>query len=225
MRVVFIIAILTTLASALVAQSSYRQGLLPSVNLNKKLPNNWKVNFKLESRQIFRQRDFGDTAQSGFTHDRTDISILTSRKVGLNNTAAAGYLIRFRDEGTAHRLIQRFTVNQRFIGFRLAHRLGADQTWADQTSIWRLRYRVSGELPLNGQTVDAREPYLKFNNEYLNVFDAGKYDLEIRVVPGIGYAFTDGNKLEVGLDYRVDSFLEGPTETDYWFNMSWYLAF
>lgn len=39
----------------------------------------------------------------------TDYSAMVSRKIGLNNTLAGGYLVRVEDDAVEHRLIQQFT--------------------------------------------------------------------------------------------------------------------
>ena len=65
--------------------------------------------------------------------------------------------------------------------------------------------------------------YLKINNEYLNAFEDREYDLEIRFSPLLGYKLNEGNKLEFGLDYRLDSFLESVTKNHFWTSINWYL--
>ncbi len=106
---------------------------------------------------------------------------------------------------------------------RLAHRFAADQTFGggDPTE-WRLRYRLGTELPLNGQEADPKELYLKINNEYLGSWQGNDSDLEIRLVPVLGYLFTDKNKLEFGLDYRIDSFLANEARQRFWGVLAWY---
>lgn len=106
----------------------------------------------------------------------------------------------------------------------MAHRFSSDQTFnSENPRELRLRYRITAEIPLNGQSVDPGEFYLKLNNEYLNSWQDGEYDLEIRLVPLAGFEFTDNNKLEFGLDYRLSSFLDGSSRNSFWFNIGWYL--
>jgi hypothetical protein len=108
-------------------------------------------------------------------------------------------------------------VVQRLSGWLFAHRVSSEQTFSSvERPEFRLRYRITSEIPLNGVSVDEGEFYVKINNEYLNSLQANKYDLEIRLVPLLGYDITDNFKLELGLDYRVDSFIYTITEHNYW---------
>jgi len=88
---------------------------------------------------------------------------------------------------------------------------------------FRLRYRLSAEIPLNGQSADPKEFYIKINNEYLNSIKENKYDLELRLVPLLGYAVNQNNKLEVGMDYRVRSFLFSPSRHNTWLSFNWFI--
>ena len=221
-----LVSILLTFIGGLMltAQPTYRIGLLPSVNINKGLSDDLSLNFKAESRQSLIKDIFSGYSVSEFEYLLTDLSLIVSQNVGLNNKLAGGYLVRFRDNMSIHKLVQQFTVVRRYTTFRLAHRFAADQAFAsDMPTEVRLRYRFTGEFPLNGEEVDPRETYLKVNNEYLNAFQDGDYDLEIRLSPLIGYVFTDKNKFEFGLDYRVSSFLGSPASNSLWISLNWYL--
>ena len=88
---------------------------------------------------------------------------------------------------------------------------------------YRFRYRATLENPLNGKSIDPKEFYLKINNEYLNAFEDREYDLEIRFSPLLGLKLNERNKLELGLDYRLDSFLENKTRNHFWTSINWYL--
>jgi len=207
------------------AQSSYQFGLLPAFNLNKKLNNGWKINTKIESRQLLKEGVFKEPTTFDYQHGLLDIAIVGSKKIGINNSLATGYLIRFRDGEQLHRLIQQYTITNRLPGFRLAHRIASDQSFQkDKDPGIRLRYRLSVEFPLNGQTVDPQEFYIKINHEYLNAFQSGDYDLETRLSCMPGYKITDNNKLEFGLDYRLSSFIDGPSKNRFWIALNWYVA-
>ena len=204
------------------AQSNLEVGSLPAINFNSDLSNGYKLNFKWESRQVVESQTETSTNRVSFV--LSDFSGIVSKKVGLNSSIAGGYLIRFEGDAIAHRTIQQFTFVRRFTGFRLGQRFASDQTFGKEEDFsLRLRYRLTGEFPLSGQEVDNKEFYLKVNNEYLNAFESNSYDLEIRLVPSLGYLFTDKNKLEAGLDYRIDSFLNGTAVSNLWFAVSWYI--
>lgn len=217
--------ILCLLNTNLWAQNSYKLGLLPGLNINQKLGKNWRLNYKLESRLLGTEGRFSEPTPFAVQHSLTDLAVLSSRKVGLNNSLAGGYLLRLEKGGPSHRLIQQYTLVRSYDEFRLAHRFSADQIFSkkEATEV-RLRYRISFDVPLNGQEVDDRESYLKINNKYLNSLQGGSYGLEIRVVPSLGFVFNDNSKVEFGIDYRLADFLSGPSESSFWLPLSWYIS-
>ena len=214
------------LSTGVWAQGTYEVGLLPGLNINQKLNKNWRLNYKIESRLSGAEGRFSESFNAEPKHVLTDLAVVGSRKVGLNNTLAGGYLIRMEKNGVSHRAIQQYTLVRNYNAFRLAHRFSTDQTFSkEEAAEFRLRYRLSFDVPLNGQEVDDREFYLKLNNEYLNSLQGGTYGLEIRLVPSLGYAFNDANKVELGVDYRLSDFLSGPAENTFWVPLTWYISF
>lgn len=220
---IFVLALMQ-LPFSVSAQSTYQFGALPSLNLNKKLKNDWSLNTKLESRQLFQRGEISGTTDKEYNYVLTDLSLIAAKKVGLNSRIAGGYLIRFEEGKIFHRLIQQYVIVQKLSGWRLAHRLMSDQTFfkIEKPEI-RFRYRITSEIPLNGESVDPGEFYLKLNNEYINSFQAKEYDLEIRLIPLIGYDITDSFKIESGLDYRVNSFLNNGTRHSYWMTFNLFI--
>jgi hypothetical protein len=199
------------------AQSTYQFGGLPSINLNNKLKKDWSLNSKIESRLLFQRGEIKGDVDEKFKYVLTDFSLIAAKKVGLNSRIAGGYLLRLEDGDLFHRFIQQYISVQKFSGFRLAHRVLSDQTYSkSEKPEFRLRYRITSEIPLNGESVDPGEFYVKINNEYINSLQAKQYDLEIRLVPLIGYDFTESFKIETGLDYRVNSFISNNTRHSFW---------
>lgn len=220
----FFVLVLMQLQFSVFAQSTYQFGVLPSVNLNKKMKNNWSLNTKLESRQLFQRGEFNRTADKDYNYVLTDMSLIVAKKVGLNSRIAGGYLIRLEDGNFFHRFIQQYVIVQKLSGWRLAHRIMSDQTFSkiEKPDI-RLRYRITSEIPLNGESVDPGEFYLKLNNEYVNSLQAEEYDLEVRLIPLLGYDIIDNFKIESGLDYRVNSFLNNSTRHSYWMTLNLFI--
>jgi hypothetical protein len=206
------------------AQSTYQIGTLPSINLNHKLENDWSLNFKIESRQLMQKGTFDGESDKSFDYVLTDYSMIAAKKVGLNSRLSGGYLIRFREKEIIHRLIQQYTITQRLTSLRLAHRVVTDQTFFDKENTeYRLRYRLATEIPLNGQSADPQEFYLKISNEYLNSLQSSEYDLEVRLVPLLGYTATEKQKVELGIDYRVNSFLSKNARNSFWICLNWFV--
>lgn len=208
------------------AQGTWELGALPAVNFNKKLQNNWSINGKLESRYLARSGDFNEQILRRNQYVLTDIAFVAAKKIGLNSRVAGGVLARFEDGEFIQRTIQQFVIVQRFRGFRLAHRFVTDQTFSpSEATEWRMRYRISTEIPLNGEALDVNEFYLKLNHEYLNSFQNSDYDLELRVIPLLGYGLSEHLKIETGLDYRLDSFIGGAAEHTYWMTFNLFVDF
>jgi hypothetical protein len=202
------------------AQSTFELGFLPTLNINKKLPKDWSLNFKTESRQSLIKDDFN------YDYLLTDISLAASKKIGINTSVAMGYLMRIDDEGIRNRTIQQITFVKRYTGFRLSHRFLADQTFEkDDETEFRFRYRISSEIPLQGKSLDPKEFFLKINNEYLNSIQDKNYDLEIRGGAFLGYVLSPKNLIELGLDNRLDSFIEGNPRNRFWIGLNFYMSF
>lgn len=220
----FIFFLFFGINSSLNCQSSFYLGSMPGVNINKDLKQDWSLNFSIESRQNLKSWEDGNSSDLMFDYELTDLSLITAKKVGLNSKLAAGYLIRLEGSQVGHRFIQQFSTVRKYSTFRMGHRFSTDQTFGEnEDTEWRFRYRINAELPLNGDSADSGEFYMKLNNEYLNKFQRGDYDLEFRLSPYLGYIFEDTNKIELGLDYRIDGFLDSAAENDFWIRINWYL--
>jgi hypothetical protein len=94
-------------------------------------------------------------------------------------------------------LSQYLRIEERFV------RRTSDGALADDHRFtWRFRYNFAVSIPLKGEAVIARTPFLFFNDEIL--INAGKnvinnYFDQNRLVAGLGYQFT--NKLNAQLGY------------------------
>ena len=207
-------------------QAEYILGVLPEININKSLSNEWKVNANVESRQAFREGLFEESPAYDYEYLLTDISAAVTKGMFFQNAWTLGYLLRLQKDAPAHRLFQQYTFNRRYVGFRIGYRLAADQTFErDVPTEFRFRFRASGELPLRGQAVDRGEYYLKASHEYLNKWAGETYDLETRFTAALGRQIRDFNKLEIGLDYRIDNFLNGAPASSFWMTAGWFFSF
>lgn len=218
MRNYFIVCIfLVAVSLPVIAQNTFQFGLMPSVNLSKKLPKDWSLNFKAESMQSLYNEVFD------YEYQLTDISLIAAKRLSIRTSIGAGYLMRIDDEGLKNRTIQQISIVSALPFFRLSHRFRADQTFKrNYDTEFRFRYRISAEVPLEGQSVDPLEFYLKLNNEYLNSFQAREYDLEIRAAAFLGFALTPDSELEFGVDYRIDSFINGYSRNRVWLGIGFY---
>jgi hypothetical protein len=206
------------------AQRSYQLGALPSLNTNYSLKNDWSLNGRLESRILFLTGRSDGLKNRDFNYQLTDFALLGAKKVGLKSRVAGGFLVRVEGNEIIFRLIQQYIIVRKMSGIRFAHRIMTDQTFSEsEKPDFRLRYRLSTEFALDGESVDPGEFYIKVNNEYLNSMQDLAYDLEIRMVPLLGYSLNDRYKMEAGLDYRINSFIRGKTRHSYWMNFNFFI--
>lgn len=203
-----------------VAQQTNTFGLLSALNLKTRLPKDWFVNFKTESRQQIQSDDFN------LSYQLTDLSIGGGKKIGIRTTIAGSYLFSIEDEGaTSSRFTQQISHIEDYQLIKLAHRLSTDQSIEkDHANKYRLRYRLSGEIPLSGQYLDPTEFFIKISNEYLNSLQENRYDLEIRTAVFLGYAVSPKNKLEFGLDHRMTSIISEKKDR-FWIRLNIYQSF
>lgn len=212
----FISQILVVATSTLYAQNQPNYGILPRVNLSFNLHPKSKLVFGTESRVRLDGNELNLLL--------ADLNVLYSYRVGLQSKLNGGYLIRFRDGQTLHRLIQQFVIVRKWNVSRLSHRIVTDQTFRSQAdAVLRLRYRMALESPLAGEMINKKELYLKLASEVLGILQQRKAELEFRLVPAIGFELNKKNKLELGLDYRVGDFSDsGKRKKDLWMTLSSY---
>jgi len=208
--------------------SSYAQnqvGILPQINIDFSVNKDWKIDSKLEGRQLLFQNPFPEDRNEA-EFERADLELVATRNVSPFNAVGAGYLIRRQDGKFLHRFIQQYSISQKLTSSKLSHRFRTDQTFEKDEKIkFRLRYRFSLEKPLQGQTVDPKEFYLKFNNEYFGSLQESKGNLEIRGLASLGYSLSDKSQLEIGADYRAEDLINSKTIHKLFLNIGWNYEF
>ncbi|MCA1751407.1 MAG: DUF2490 domain-containing protein, partial [Flavobacteriales bacterium] len=88
---------------------------------------------------------------------------------------------------------------------------------------FRLRYRLVAELPLEGYRIDPGEWYFITSNEPIFGVRGGTFSIENRLMGSLGHYFSNRQKLEGGIDYRTDSFLDGGLRQRFWFKVGWFV--
>ncbi|WP_326986214.1 DUF2490 domain-containing protein [Chryseobacterium sp. MP_3.2] len=203
------------------AQSVFQVGILPSAVLTDKKENDWSVIYEIDSRQLLSKGTFNGFTENKYEYFLTDFSVLGAKKISPKSRLAGGYLLRIEQDKIFHRFIQQYTYTHQLDSLALSHRFSSDQTFSPaEKPEFRLRYRLATEIPLAGKTVDADELYFKISNEYLNSWQDSEYDLEMRLVPLLGFNFRNDKKVEMGMDYRLDSFLQNNTRHSFWMNVN-----
>jgi hypothetical protein len=223
MRQLFLTALLIA-PFATSAQQEVILGFLPEISVTHKFSNAWKFAGKVEQMHV-GWRQFGDSdLRSDYSYLRTDISATITYQIDPLISLGGGYLLRLTHGGSAHRTIQQLGIVTLGDNFRLGHRIRMDQTFAAGEDVeFRLRYRLSGELPLEGLSINAREWYAVGAIEQLAGLQSGIVDWEQRLSVGLGHNFNIAHKLELGINYRLDRFINNDGRHRIWWTMSYYV--
>ena len=210
--------ILIFLFNSVSAQIDTQFGLLPKINTSAKLSKSVKWINSIEVRELVYNNEWK------LSHSLIDIASIFSFKTSIDQSLNIGYLIRFRDGQVIHRMLQHYNFVNLSDDHRTAHRIGFEQEFfKDQSTRYRTRYRFTYEKPLNGNKVDLKEFYLKLGAETLYNFTTE--DLEFRLLPYLGYQVTKKNKVELGIDARLNGFLNDNTASKNWLRVTWYTNF
>lgn len=213
------------LSTSISAQTDVRLGGLPTISFNYKAKNNWDFNIKYQSRHYFFQKTSLSNKRISYTYSNSDISILSGKKTGINSKIIVGFLSRITDSQLQFRLTQQFVTQKKFRNFRLAHRIAVDETFSSTDSpLFRFRYRVGSEIPLQGKKVDVNEFYFKLNTEILCLLKNSRYDIETRVTPNFGYVLSNQQKIEIGIDNRWDKLTSNSKRISSLLSITWYLS-
>ncbi len=221
MRVVYISLFLFLFAILPVRSQNFSAGILPEISLSYQWSEKIQQTVKIES---MHEMYTPDSQEPRYYYEQTDVQIFLEGRINPFIRVAGGYQYRFEGQGeNAHRSIQQISFLQRKQGFRLGHRLRTDQTFVPSEAIqWRFRYRLSAEVPLQGQSLDDGEFYLKFSGEPIfSVHDAER-ELETRLSTSLGFLIHAGNKLELGPDYRLEDIMTKGAGHDLWMKLGWF---
>ncbi len=222
-RVCILVCFCKIICYNLIAQTSFTSGLLPKIVISKKLSDHTKLVHSIESRQQLWEHQPNDNYS--YDYLLTDFTTILSFKLSSDKVFNTGYLLRIEGDQFIHRSIFQYSIAQQLESMRVAHRFVTDQTFSTKESPeFRLRYRFTIELPFNGYRVDPGEFYLKVNNEYLGSYQSSNTDLEIRIIPFIGYEVDAKSKIEIGPDYRLSQLFESGTKNRLWFSINYYYA-
>lgn len=216
-----IVLLCLAFSPALNAQSVRLLGLMPEINLRTNISDKINLRTGIESREILSVRSQGES--TGYHHDLVDLTALLFFKTAANSTVSGGYTLRIRDGTIRHRTIQQFTIVSYGEGFRIGHRVATDQTFGNNIpTLLRLRYRATGEIPLNGTRIDPGEFYTKISAEALWLTTKDISELELRFSPVLGFEINKNQGFELGLDYRLKGVTLSGNIHEYWVSLVYF---
>lgn len=226
-RLILVAIFACPLAITTHAQPKITSGLLPKLSLSYDLPKGYKLDNSIESRQKLYGRDPFAQGSFAYAHLLTDFNTSLSKSIGNKRSIGVGYTLRVNDAEIYHRALQQFAWTKTYETFRLVNRLTSDQTFGPKSSVQlRLRYRASFRILLSDKKANSNGFYLKLNNEYLGIINNDKgNDIEIRLVPLMGYEVNPKSAIEFGIDSRINKVFEKNASLSIWINLGFYASF
>ncbi|NBC83121.1 MAG: DUF2490 domain-containing protein [Bacteroidetes bacterium] len=200
-------------------QSTFHAGILPEIAISYSLNEKLKHTTKIES----QHETYFDKWE--YSYSQTDFQSFLDYRFNPFWKGALGYQFRLVEKGNnAHRTIQQIAAVQKYSGFRLGHRFRIDQTFYQSGAAvkYRIRYRLSTEIPLEGESLDPGEYFIILSDEALYSRQDGKNDFENRLAIALGYFVGSKNKLEAGLDYRLEKLLDRKISHNLWLKLGWF---
>ena len=210
MRHFILLLVLLGVGNKVLAQKQTRFVWESMVALNYKIADSWTFNTSLGKRSIWST--VGSNRDSNLRGDFSFVEVnhFATYRINTKIKVSAGYKYRWREpfEGMReyeHRLTQQFAYTHRAEVVRLVSRARAEQRIGNDSFAQRYRYRLSADMPLSGETLDAREFYLVASTEILyEAVDVEINTWENRISGSIGYLITPNLKAELNLTYRLE---------------------
>jgi len=147
-----------------------------------------------------------------YQSEHLQFSTNVSTIVGFYGKISGGVMYRFNtvessDFENELRLSQQYSYGKRFNAIRVVHRLQLDERIRTSSTIWRARYRFSGDLPLNGLKLDKGELYLVISTEsLLSVSSESAPEWDQRFTVALGNQLTDKIKIQLDTEYRIEDY-------------------
>jgi len=176
----------------------------PGVSLTKKIDSRWSYNLSFSGRQRFT--NYGE-GEKNFKTDRWEIKSFGTYTLFGGKKASIGYMYRTVDpfepeSGWEHRITQQFAFITHFGGFRLGNKFRVEQRIRSNDYLTRIRYAISNDFPLQGESLDPKEFYLIGGNELVYAFNSLGDELENRFSLGIGRLIQGGQKIQFSVVSR-----------------------
>ncbi|SMG46924.1 Protein of unknown function [Marivirga sericea] len=209
------------------AQNSPSLRWEPGVSLTKKIDSRWSYNISLSGRQRFT--NFGE-GEKNFKTDRWEVKSFGTYTLFGRRKLSVGYMYRtvdpFESEtGWEHRITQQFAFITTLGGYRLGNKFRIEQRIRSSNYLTRIRYAISNDFPLQGESLDPKEFYLIGGNELVYAFNSLGDELENRFSLGIGRLMPGGRKIQFSVASRYSDLISSERdhiiqfESVYYFNL------
>ncbi|ADR22919.1 hypothetical protein MATR_32320 [Marivirga tractuosa] len=199
----------------------------PGISVTKKIDSRWSYNMSISGRQRFT--NYGE-GESNLKTDRWEIKSFGTYTLFGGKKLSLGYMYRTVDpfepeSGWEHRITQQFAFITNFGGYRLGNKFRIEQRIRSSVYLTRLRYAISNDFPLQGESLDPKEFYLIGGNELVYAFNGLGDELENRFSLGIGRLIKGGQKLQFSVQSRYSDLISSNRdhiiqfESVYYFNL------
>lgn len=200
-------------------------GFFPEMALSHSFTEKYSSTFKIESQHITFNNEDSEPNTWRYAQSLTDFQLFGGLKLSPFWKTALGYQYRVESEAfNSHRFIQQVAFVQNSRAVRFGHRVRTDQTFEPEVDMeFRIRYRFSSEIPMEGLTLDPQEFYLILSDEIIYSIQSWESEIENRLVGSLGYFFSKKSKLEAGLDWRIDRLVAPGIRNRLWFKVGYFL--
>lgn len=186
----------------------------PGLSFTKKIDDRWSYNFSLSGRQRFT--DYG-SGEENFRTDRWEVKAFGTYTLFGKRKLSLGYMYRtvdpFEEEtGFEHRITQQFAFISQIKGLRLANKFRIEERIRSSSYLTRLRYSISSDFPLNGESLDEGEFYFIAGNELVYDFNSTGDELENRLSIGAGKLLRKGQKIQLAVESRYSDLISAATD-------------
>lgn len=225
MRTVLFIVALITGYLVFGQGRSLQSGFGPEISLGHKLSDDFSLNVKVESWHLGHAIVQGEPGDWEYDYRGTDLQLFGSWGFHPLWKVALGYQLNTGPGGMpGHLSIQQLSFLQRLPVLRIGHRLRMDQTYTEEEAVrYRMRYRISAELPIQGRSLDPEEFFFILSDEVLYIQRDEEVQMENRTGGFFGYYLKNGDKVQIGLDHRARFSSVQGTGHRLWLRFAWYV--
>ena len=191
-------------AHIVLAQDDFAFFWEPQLAVNYKVKNDYYHNFTLANRNVVYSNNDLD-----LTVRQVDIRHFSKLKVQDNQSISLGFMWRnskwFDDfRLNEFRITQQYNITTSPTKFRYGHRFRTEQRLFSGLTVFRFRYRLALDFPLQGEKLDVGESYAILGAEALLSLASSidpLYNLRIR--SGMGWRYSPKSKIQFVLEYRL----------------------
>ncbi|PHR97244.1 MAG: hypothetical protein COA80_07925 [Leeuwenhoekiella sp.] len=174
------------------------------IALNYSPPSRWSYNFEVTNRNTFPEED------QPYSVQHVEFSHFTTYESGFYGSVSLGLRYRNQDwfepgRSNEVRLTQQYNYARMYNQYRLGHRLRVEQRFYENETVYRARYRLNLDFPLQGLRLDDGEFYTAIGLETLYSISAlEKPDLNQRLTLTLGNQISGTLKLQIAAEYRKE---------------------